>query len=360
MDNLINDNIYIGSEGMGIWGKKIINYLLKLAFPNKNIIWENNNKTHIIVKSNFANHEKNWNAVKKPYIYWSGEVYNPSISPYESKSIHIETITTNINNLNTYYIPFCNSIIKYNEPLIKKYKFDTNRLLCAYCCSNPVKLREQFIDLLANKYNDIGVYALGKCAGTSKKIIHKPISGSYTDDALIKEYSNYAFVICMENQNVDGYITEKIINGFKSGAIPIFWGDSKKAKEFFNEKAFICINDYSTIDECVNYIINLFNDKEKLIKMASEPVYKDNIIPDILQIDNCDNPPEIYKNIAQNIYNMYINTDYQNLNTINRLITKTTNRITNLTTNRITSRTNNILTSFELLNMKINKNKLIK
>ena len=44
-----SNNIYIGSEGKGKWGEKIINYLLKLAFPNKNIIWENSNNSHIII-----------------------------------------------------------------------------------------------------------------------------------------------------------------------------------------------------------------------------------------------------------------------------------------------------------------------
>ena len=56
---MMNDsnNIYIGSEGMGKGGEKIINYLLKLAFPNKNIIWENTNNSNIIVKSNFIHLE---------------------------------------------------------------------------------------------------------------------------------------------------------------------------------------------------------------------------------------------------------------------------------------------------------------
>ena len=359
-----SNNIYIGSEGKGKWGEKIINYLLKLAFPNKNIIWENSNNSHIIVKSNFINQEKEWNNLKKPYIYWSGEVYNPNQSRYESDSIHLETITTNINNKNTYYIPFCTRVIEYIEPEIRKYKFDINRLLCAYCCSNPIKIREQFIDILANKYNDKydknGVYALGRCKGTSNKITHKKISGSYDDDALIKEYSNYAFVICMENTIKDGYITEKIINGFKSGAIPIFWGDSKKAKELFNEKAFICVNDYPTLEDCVNHIINLFNDKQRLMEMASEPVFNNNLMPDILQTNNYDNPPEIYRNIAQQIYNMYTNNESVSkqipiisnqsslLQNINR-----PNIINNI--NRPNINQNNNIKSFAILNMKINK-----
>ena len=39
--------------------------------------------------------------------------------------------------------------------------------------------------------------------------------------------------IPMENQKGDGYITEKILNAFTSGAIPIYWGSSN-INQFFN------------------------------------------------------------------------------------------------------------------------------
>ncbi len=301
----IDNNIYIGSEGMGKWGKRLINYLIKIQYPNKNIIWINNNKSSIIVKSNFLSDEPEWNKNKKTYIYWSGETYTPKISNYEKNSIHLYTTNNNINNINNinnnvFWIPFCSLVFNYKEPQ-KLYPFNKERKLCGYCNSNPIKFREDFVDLLANKDNTNGVYALGKCIGTSKKINVKHLNGTYSTNEMYKEYSNYAFIICMENKIDEGYVTEKILNGYKAGAIPIYWGDSVTAKKLFNPKSFICINDFESSESCVDYILELYNDKKRLSEMASEPMFTSNIIPDILQIDNYDNPPQIYLDISKKI-----------------------------------------------------------
>lgn len=297
----IDNNIYIGSEGMGKWGERLINYLLKLQYPNKNIIWINNDKANIIVKSNFLSDEPEWNKIKKYYIYWSGEAYTPSISKYESKSIHLYTTHIQNNTYNNiYWIPFCSLVFNYKEPQ-KLYQFNIKRKLCGYCNSNPIKFREDFVDLLANKDNTNGVYALGKCIGTSKKINIKKLNGTYSTNEMYKEYSNYAFIICMENKIDEGYITEKILNGYKAGAIPIYWGDSVTAKKLFNPKSFICINDFESSESCVDYILELYNDKKRLIDMASESMFTNNVIPDILQIDNYINPPQIYLDISKKI-----------------------------------------------------------
>ena len=305
-----NNNIYIGSEGMGSWGKRLINYLVKLQHPNKNIIWVNNDKANIIIRSNFLSDEPEWNKIKKYYIYWSGETYIPNKSNYESNSIHLYTTyplisleklekeKNNINNI--YWIPFCSLVFNYKEPQ-KLYPFNKDRKLCGYCNSNPIKFREDFVDLLANKDSTNGVYALGICIGTSKKINIKKLEGTYSTDNMYKEYSNYAFIICIENKIDDGYVTEKIFNAYKAGSIPIYWGDSITAKKLFNPKSFISINDFESTEDCIDYIINLYNDKERLIQMSSEPMFTNNIIPDILQIDNYDKPPNIYLNISKKI-----------------------------------------------------------
>jgi hypothetical protein len=67
----------------------------------------------------------------------------------------------------------------------------------------------------------------------------------------------------MENKIVKGYITEKIVNAFRSGSIPIYWGDPQIAKDIFNEKAFICVNDFDTLDDCANYVVNLSKNPDK-------------------------------------------------------------------------------------------------
>jgi len=62
------------------------------------------------------------------------------------------------------------------------------------------------------------------CYGNYPETIQKRIEGGWGGEEIIDTYKNYKFVIAMENIQKDGYITEKNINAFYSGAIPIYWG----------------------------------------------------------------------------------------------------------------------------------------
>jgi len=44
----------------------------------------------------------------------------------------------------------------------------------------------------------------------------------------IETISNYKFCICAENVEYDGYVTEKIIDCFIAGTIPIYFGTSNR------------------------------------------------------------------------------------------------------------------------------------
>jgi hypothetical protein len=92
-------------------------------------------------------------------------------------------------------------------------------------------------------------------------------------------YKDYLFVFVMENKEEDGYITEKIMNAYRGGAIPIYWGTSK-VKEIFNTDSFIYVNDYESFEKCAEDIMNIVNDKERLTKLQQAPIFKENAEPD--------------------------------------------------------------------------------
>ena len=66
----------------------------------------------------------------------------------------------------------------------------------------------------------------------------------------------------MENTRIGHYITEKLINGFRAGIIPIYWG-SQHISEHFNSKRFIILED--TSESSINKVINkMANMSDKL------------------------------------------------------------------------------------------------
>ena len=93
----------------------------------------------------------------------------------------------------------------------------------------------------------------------------------------IKFLSSYKFSIAMENSQGDGYISEKIIDSFLSGTIPIYYG-SNLIDEFINPKSFILIKNKEDISKKIEYIKKIDNDDEIYRNIIKQNVLIDNNI----------------------------------------------------------------------------------
>ena len=87
----------------------------------------------------------------------------------------------------------------------------------------------------------------------------------------IEFLSSYKFSIGMENSEGDGYFSEKILDSYLAGTIPIYFGDYT-IDEFINPKSFILIRDRNDIKEKIEYIKKIDNDDELYKKILSEKV----------------------------------------------------------------------------------------
>lgn len=84
--------------------------------------------------------------------------------------------------------------------------------------------------------------------------------------------SKYKFSIVCENARAKGYITEKLVQAFSAGTIPIYWGASDVTEEF-NTDAFIDCND-KTMDEILGIVRELDNDDDRYMKMIEAPIFR--------------------------------------------------------------------------------------
>jgi glycosyltransferase involved in cell wall biosynthesis len=87
----------------------------------------------------------------------------------------------------------------------------------------------------------------------------------------IQTLSNFHFSICFENaMGFKGYITEKIMDCFAAGTIPLYLGASD-IENHIPESCFIDIRQFSSYNEVYQFIINLSVDqKNKLQEAGSE------------------------------------------------------------------------------------------
>lgn len=90
--------------------------------------------------------------------------------------------------------------------------------------------------------------------------------------------SDYKFVISFENSNYPGYSTEKLIDPMLVNSIPIYWGNPEVGKDF-NSESFIHVNQFASYEKAIERIIELDQDDEKYLQLATQPWFKNNKVP---------------------------------------------------------------------------------
>lgn len=96
-------------------------------------------------------------------------------------------------------------------------------------------------------------------------------------ESCVNFHKRYKFNLCFENSFDETsdtiYITEKLINAYVYGTVPIYWGSDKVTK-WFNEKAFVNCNGKSS-GEIVELIKRIDSDNDLYFEMLSQPLFKE-------------------------------------------------------------------------------------
>ena len=141
------------------------------------------------------------------------------------------------------------------NPIRKKF--------CAAIISNcDAKFRLNFIEKL-NKYKKVDMG--GKCQNNINEAVPNKI----------EFLSSYKFSIAMENSDGDGYLSEKIVDSFLAGTIPIYYGDYF-LDEFINPKSYILIKGEKDIEKKIKYIQKIDKDDNLYKAIINEKPIIDN------------------------------------------------------------------------------------
>jgi hypothetical protein len=81
---------------------------------------------------------------------------------------------------------------------------------------------------------------------------------------------SYKFVFAFENDLYPGYVTEKVIEAWCTGAIPLYWGSDPAG--YINPKAIINLNDFNNFEDFYDYVIQVEKDKDLWDSIASQPI----------------------------------------------------------------------------------------
>ena len=85
-----------------------------------------------------------------------------------------------------------------------------------------------------------------------------------------KESQNYKFVFAFENDLYPGYVTEKVIEAWATGAIPLYWGSDPA--NYINPKAVINLADFDSMMEFVDFVKEVNANSKLWEEIASQPI----------------------------------------------------------------------------------------
>jgi len=234
------------------------NYFTKIL--NQSYELEISDEPEFLIYSVFGKRHLKFNSTK---IFFTGENIIPDFN-YCDYAIGFHHIKFEKRYLR--YPLYLLSENSYNLAITKHLSIKNdevlNRNFCNFIYSNKsATLRNEFFEKL-NRYKRVD--SGGK--------INNNIGYKVRDK--LRFQKDYKFSIAFENSIGSGYTTEKILDAFAAGTIPIYWGNPSISLDF-NPKSYINVHDYNNIEDVVLKVIELDNNPQMYIEYLKEPILKD-------------------------------------------------------------------------------------
>ena len=162
------------------------------------------------------------------------------------------------------------------------------RRFCAFlytrCDGRNRRMRHRFFELLAQL--SLEVDSLGSCqpVGSFRSVPGERVIGLEPRDGLryldsaVATYRNYRWVVAFENQRVDGYVTEKIVNAMLAGAVPIFLGASD-VTTVFNPRSFVDCSSFASLDDCAKQVLAIDSNQTAYQALLAQPWFASQSLP---------------------------------------------------------------------------------
>jgi hypothetical protein len=204
-----------------------------------------------------------FNCVNNYYIWYTGELIDPPSKYDLTLSFHNDSANNIYWPLWATYLDFTNSYKKYDREFVLNQKeliapremiFTAERKwrICAFI-SNNVAWRNDIVSEL-KKFQCIDVFGA---------------ANSITAESKYSIAKNYVFQLCFENEIYEGYVTEKPIEAWLCGNIPIYAGGDTFG--YLNKSAMIDCSNLPLV-EMADYIHQKIAQREENYLRMKQPI----------------------------------------------------------------------------------------
>lgn len=209
------------------------------------------------------------NCQKGIKVFYTGENILPD---YTTCDYSISFVRSDDKNL---YLPL--SIIDYKcHSIIPSEKEVLDRKFCNFVYNQQghytgYRLRKIICELLM-KYKHVDCPAKVMNNMTSPKLANR--YDKNWQQSKVEFLRDYKFTIAIENNNFDGYMTEKLLHPLMAGSVPIYWGSAGNTTPF-SKDCMICVNDFDEFNDLLEYVKYVDNNDEEYLKLwSNNPLIK--------------------------------------------------------------------------------------
>lgn len=210
--------------------------------------------------------------VESPFITPSSyEFVYKNYNLFDKIFTHSTKILENCRN--SFFAPTGGCFLKDNEI---RYDYQKTKLISMMLSKKRFTPGQNFRHEIADKYKEY-IDLMGRIYD------HKTFEK-------IDSCKDYAFSIVIENCKEDSYFTEKIIDCFLTGTVPIYWG-CPSIHKFFNKNGFITFDSMNELESIItneNYLVSFYtNNASDIInnfelalnyKISEDYIYKNYLL----------------------------------------------------------------------------------
>jgi alpha(1,3/1,4) fucosyltransferase len=140
---------------------------------------------------------------------------------------------------------------------------NAKRSFCAYIHRKAVPIRERLV-------RELAAYKRVDCLGPHLNNVGMVLPLEEKHSRL----RQYKFTVAFENSSAPGYVTEKAIDAYVGGSVPLYWGDPE-VERFLNPASMLIMNgDEKELDGFVKRVIELDEDEKMYRQKLREPLFK--------------------------------------------------------------------------------------
>jgi hypothetical protein len=132
-------------------------------------------------------------------------------------------------------------------------------------------LRTAFCCFVAANREPHRMFAVERLSTVQQVDLFGPITGKPFQGSKYEILSRYRFNLCFENSTFPGYYTEKLLQSWVGGCVPLYYSDKWFVRDF-NPVAAINRCDFGSLDEFVDYVKSVDASPSKLKEIFSQPL----------------------------------------------------------------------------------------